>query len=219
MNAPIVEERRAAYARVESALFGVLPGVGSDPEIPWDREKAKGHKSRDRRFISTGNVKLDRIVANAGVRIRYGSELPGNVVLGTMERGEIVPNDPEVTWIEFPVRSSFHSAASYLRTVAHELVHWSHVEGVSPRPMTGRNEIESIFGMVPAGYAEEELVAEIGAALLLEAVGEDPDIRERASYINNWAEAIPEHSRRGALREAAKTAEAAVEALLRFAEI
>jgi antirestriction protein ArdC len=205
--------RRDSFARVESALREAIPRSRGEAAMPFDPDKA-GFEAEDRDFESTGNAKLDRIVARSGARVRFGAEA-GTVVSGSsgFTPGDLIPNDPDVTWIEMPNVDAFHAQYGYRATLAHELIHWTKVAGMVPRPMVGWTMFDRMFGHIPEGYPDEEIVAEIGAALLLDAVGEDPKPAERVSYIAGWLGKV-EGNKDEALARATTVAEQAVEALL-----
>lgn len=77
-----------------------------------------------------------------------------------------------------PDRGRFTDAGAYYHATFHELVHSTGVATRLDRDMTGE------FGT--ATYAREELVAEIGAAMLCARVGLVPPVDNSAAYIANW---------------------------------
>jgi antirestriction protein ArdC len=82
--------------------------------------------------------------------------------------------------IQLPYSNSFKDAESYYATLAHEVIHWTKHD----------TRLKRDFGRVvwgDAGYAKEELVAEIGAAFLCADLGITPDTRpDHAAYIAHW---------------------------------
>ncbi|MFZ1991214.1 MAG: zincin-like metallopeptidase domain-containing protein, partial [Alphaproteobacteria bacterium] len=85
-------------------------------------------------------------------------------------------------YVQLPPFESFRDAESYYATLLHELTHWTRHETRLNREF-GRER----WG--DAGYAAEELVAELGAAFLCADLGVTPEIREdHASYIATWLE-------------------------------
>src|SRR5262249_12895782 len=66
--------------------------------------------------------------------------------------------------IQLPVPDAFRDAESYAATKAHELTHWTSHSQRLARDLGGKR-----FG--DAGYAREELVAELGAAFLCADLG------------------------------------------------
>src|ERR1700747_712324 len=88
-----------------------------------------------------------------------------------------------------PPFESFRDAESYYSTLAHELTHWTKHPSRLARDF-GRKQ----WG--DEGYAQEELVAELGAAFLCAHLELASDAREEnASYIATWLEALKDDSR------------------------
>ncbi len=85
---------------------------------------------------------------------------------------------PATDSVRVPELGLFDSADSYYSTLFHELIHSTGHESRLKR-------IEpALFGTDP--YAREELVAEMGAAMLCGISGLQPRIEESASYISSW---------------------------------
>jgi len=86
--------------------------------------------------------------------------------------------------IHLPPFEAFKDKESYYATALHELTHWTRHETRLDRDF-GRQR----FG--DAGYAREELVAELGAAFLCADLGLTPEIRaDHADYIGHWLKVI-----------------------------
>lgn len=91
--------------------------------------------------------------------------------------------------IQLPPFEAFRDKESYYATALHELTHWTRHEKRLDRDF-GRQR----FG--DAGYAREELVAELGAAFLCSDIGITPEIREdHAAYVANWLQVLKEDKR------------------------
>lgn len=91
--------------------------------------------------------------------------------------------------IQMPPFEAFKDKESYYATVLHESCHWTKHESRLDRDL-GRQR----FG--DAGYAREELVAELGAAFLCADLGITPEIREdHADYIASWLNVLKEDKR------------------------
>ncbi len=104
--------------------------------------------------------------------------------------------------VQLPPRETFRDAESYYATILHELTHWTKHPTRLDRDF-GRKR----FG--DAGYATEELVAELGAAFLCADLGITPEVREdHAAYLASWLEALKADSK--AIFMAAARAERAV---------
>lgn len=95
----------------------------------------------------------------------------------------------EIDYVQMPSFESFRDAESYYATLAHEMTHWTKHSSRLARDL-GRKQ----WG--DEGYAQEELVAELGAAFLcahLELAIEPRE--ENASYIANWLEVLKDDRR------------------------
>lgn len=110
-------------------------------------------------------------------------------------------------FIQMPAFSAFPEALDYVRTVLHELTHW-----------TGHSErLDRQFGkrFGDEAYAREELVAELGAAYLCASLGLEPTL-QHASYINTWLDVLKRDDH--AIFRAASLASRAADYLLAFRE-
>lgn len=93
---------------------------------------------------------------------------------------------PSTDEIGMPDRASFHSAEDYYGTLFHEMVHSTGHKS--------RLNREGAFGEGLEGYSREELVAEMGAAMLRGRAGilTDDSTEQSASYIAGWKSRIAE---------------------------
>ncbi len=104
--------------------------------------------------------------------------------------------------VQMPPFESFRDRESYYATLAHEMTHWTRHPTRLDRDL-GRKR----FG--DAGYAMEELVAEIGAAFLCADLGLTLEPRaDHAAYIASWLQVLKQDTR--AIFSAAAHAERAV---------
>jgi antirestriction protein ArdC len=86
---------------------------------------------------------------------------------------------PTFDRVMMPPRDAFDVSTDYQATLAHELVHWTGHESRLAREYGKR------FG--DQAYAVEELVAELGAAMLCGAHGVQPSARnDHAAYLQHW---------------------------------
>ena len=107
--------------------------------------------------------------------------------------------------VHMPCIDFFGDTESYYATLLHELTHWTRHETRLNREF-GRKR----WG--DAGYATEELVAELGAAFLCADLGITPEVRDdHAAYIATWLEVL-RHDKR-AIFTAAAHAQRAVDYL------
>lgn len=117
----------------------------------------------------------DRFMNATGASIRHG--------------GNMAYYAPGPDAIQLPPFEAFKDKESYYATALHELTHWTKHERRLDRDF-GRQK----FG--DAGYAREELVAELGAAFLCAEIGITPEIRaDHADYIGHWLNVLKEDKR------------------------
>jgi antirestriction protein ArdC len=110
--------------------------------------------------------------------------------------------------IQLPPPEAFHDTESYEATKAHEAVHWTKAATRLNRDFGGTR-----FG--DAGYAREELTAELGAAFLCADLGITPEPREdHAAYLASWLRVLRADAR--AIFTAAAHAQRAVDYLHGF---
>lgn len=114
-----------------------------------------------------------KFVKNTGADIRHG--------------GNSACFIPSRDLIQMPNFEQFRDAENYYATLLHELTHWTH----------GTGRIDRDFGRKrwgDAGYAMEELVAEMGAAFLCAELGITAEL-QHASYIASWIKVLKEDKR------------------------
>lgn len=104
--------------------------------------------------------------------------------------------------IQLPPFEAFHDAHGYYTTRGHETVHWT----------SHKSRLDRSFGREKwgdAGYAREELVAELGAAFLAADLGLCLEPRpDHAAYLASWIKVLQNDKR--AIVQAAAHAERAV---------
>jgi antirestriction protein ArdC len=88
---------------------------------------------------------------------------------------------PSADYIQLPELDQFKSSADYYATSLHELSHWTGHESRLNRDFSGR------FGN--EAYAFEELVAELGSAMLCAHNKIDGQL-QHASYIASWLKVL-----------------------------
>lgn len=90
---------------------------------------------------------------------------------------------PDLDTITMPSRRAFTDAEAFYATLLHELVHWT-----GPKHRLGRDQSGRFGG---ENYAMEELVAEIGAAMLCGEIGLSKSPRaDHAHYLKSWLVAL-----------------------------
>ena len=111
----------------------------------------------------------------------------------------------EANAVRMPEPAQFHSAEAFAATLYHEVIHATGHTSRLSRKFGGR------FG--DADYAFEELIAELGSAMLCQARGIGSDQMEsHAAYIDNWRAILEANPK--AIFDAAKFAEAALNFLI-----
>lgn len=128
----------------------------------------------------------------------YFASIPATVSHG----GDKAYYMPSADRIQLPPFAAFHDVQSYYATRGHETVHWTN----------HKTRLDRSFGREKwgdAGYAREELVAELGAAFLAADLGIALEPRpDHASYIASWIKVLQNDTR--AIVQAAAHAERAV---------
>lgn len=120
---------------------------------------------------------------------------------------------PEEDIIRLPAKKQFTSLSGYLATKAHETIHSTGVYVRCNREAF--KKFGAKFGTMK--YSREELVAEIGSALLLSAFGLDTEETRKntAAYCQNWLQQLQNNPRW--IMTAAQLAEEAVEYIMQYA--
>lgn len=107
--------------------------------------------------------------------------------------------------VHMPAFERFLTTDDYLATLAHELCHWTGAKHRLDRPQA------NMFG-APA-YAQEELVAEIGAAFVCNSLGVAGEhIDNHAGYVQSWLKALRNDKRM--IFKAAAAAQSAADMVL-----
>jgi antirestriction protein ArdC len=135
------------------------------------------------------------------------------IVSGMPNRPPLVQSDrawymPSRDCVGMPARALFNSAEEYYSTLFHELTHST---GHASR--IGRQGIEQLNTFGSESYSKEELVAEIGAAMLCGVTGIAPaTLQNSAAYLKTWIERLRSDSK--LLVSAASAAQKAADYIL-----
>ena len=136
---------------------------------------------------------LDTTIAELGIDVRTANETPHY--------------SPTEDYISMPEFAKGTSALEWSSTLAHETVHWTGGASRLNRPSVAN------YGTDKQTRAYEELVAEIGSAMLLAAHGiEAPFRQDHAPYIKGWLKLLTDDP--DALGRAFKDAQGAINHLL-----
>jgi antirestriction protein ArdC len=125
--------------------------------------------------VSQRIAAADRFFAATGADIRHG--------------GTRAFYAEAADYVQMPPFESFCDAESHAATLAHELIHWT-----KHTTRLGRDMGRVKWG--DAGYAREELVAELGSAFLCADLGITPEIRDdHAAYLASWLTVLKNDTR------------------------
>lgn len=140
---------------------------------------------------------------NSSERIESVEQFFASLGANVDERaGDMAAYSPSSDRIIMPLFSDFYDAAGYYATLAHEHIHWTGAKSRLDRDLTGR------FG--DDSYAAEELVAELGAAMLCGILGiEDQPREDHSLYLRHWVRILRDDHKK--LWTAASLATKAVE--------
>ena len=98
---------------------------------------------------------------------------------------------PSTNTVGIPPIDTFHGSAEYYSTLFHELAHST---GHASR--VGREGIETLNSFGSESYSKEELVAELGAAMLCGVTGIGKSTLENsAAYIATWIKRLKDDSK------------------------
>jgi antirestriction protein ArdC len=98
---------------------------------------------------------------------------------------------PSIDAVRMPARSAFDSAETYYSTLFHELTH-----STGHPSRVGREGIMEHNPFGSEDYSKEELVAEMGAAMLCGIAGiESQTLGNSASYLQSWISRLKSDSR------------------------
>jgi len=184
-NAQGKEEKKKIFFLRQTPVFNVAQCDDvklPKKEQPPEKKKAQKH--------STLAAAAKRFMKDAGATVKHG--------------GSRAYYRPSTDHIQMPPMDTFKHGKGYASTAYHELVHWTGHEDRCKREMKG------MFG--DQSYAFEELVAEIGSAMLCHARGVSSEVPNHASYIKSWIKKL--ESDESYIFKASKLSEAAINFLL-----
>lgn len=146
--------------------------------------------------LVTRHKEVDLFVANSGAEIRHGGA-----------RAYYAQNkDGTTSYIQIPKTNRFTDSDTgtatqhYYATLLHELTHWT------KHPLRLNRKFD--FKPAKLNYAQEELVAELGASFLSATLKIEQQPREdHAQYIASWLELL-KNDKKAIFRAAAKAQEA-----------
>jgi antirestriction protein ArdC len=93
---------------------------------------------------------------------------------------------PATDTVSMPAKTAFSNPEDYYSTLFHELIH-----STGHQSRVGRDGIQRVESFGSESYSREELVAELGAALLCGVTGIIPaTLTNSASYLKSWIEVL-----------------------------
>ena len=113
------------------------------------------------------------------------------IVCGMPNRPNVKASDrawyrPSTDEVGIPDKSTFHSSEGFYSTLFHELTH-----STAHPTRVGRPEVMESQNFGSANYSREELIAEMGSAMLCGVAGiSPPTIENSASYLRSWISAL-----------------------------
>lgn len=114
---------------------------------------------------------------------------------------------PTFDYVNMPFKELFKGTTEYYQVLAHEVIHSTgHPNRLNRATLTAPN-------MDRESYSMEELVAELGACMLLSQAGIEPKMDNSASYIQGWAKVLKGDV--SFIMKASKAAEQAVKYILK----
>jgi antirestriction protein ArdC len=161
-----------------------------------EREDSQGNMRKSRpvmlRYYSVFNVEqCEGIKSPEPIRSFAPIEECERLVAGmpmapTIDQESRACYRPSTDTVGMPSKTAFSSIEGYYSTLFHELTHST---GHSKR--VGRPGIETLNEFGSESYSKEELIAEMGAAMLCGMVGISPaTIDNSASYLRSWIDAL-----------------------------
>lgn len=115
-----------------------------------------------------------------------------------------------------PERGFFDSEDGYYSMLFHELAHSTgHASRLARKSLLENKGIEAAGDTARMTYAEEELVAEMGASFLAAHAGIGPDnISNSAAYLQSWIDALKSKDAKSWIIRAASQAQKAANYIL-----
>ena len=133
-----------------------------------------------------------------------------------MQEGSAIPcYRPRTDSVHMPERRFFTSEEAYFSTLFHELSHSTGHESRLARASLLENKGIDVEGEARKTYAEEELVAEMGASFLSAHAGIiEAELENSAAYLQGWIDALKSKDAKGWIIRAASHAQKAADFIL-----
>lgn len=123
---------------------------------------------------------------------------------------------PKTDSVHMPERGFFDSEEAYYSTLFHELAHSTgHVSRLARKSLLENKGIDAAGGTARKVYAEEELVAEMGASFLNAHAGiMEDELSNSAAYLQSWIDALKGKDAKSWIVRAASQAQKAANYIL-----
>ena len=135
----------------------------------------------------------------------------------TIHEGAAVPcYRPSTDSVHMPERGYFSSEEAYYSTLFHELSHGTgHASRLARKSLLENKGIDAAGDTARKTYAEEELVAEMGASFLCAHAGiMAGEFENSAAYLQGWIDALKSKDAKGWIIRAASQAQKAADYIL-----
>lgn len=121
----------------------------------------------------------------------FDSYIKREGIVMTHDDGESYYN-PAKDLINLPLMNRFYKVAEYYSTAFHEAVH-----STGAKTRLDRDGVTNLSFFGSDDYSKEELIAEIGASMLVHKVGLETEssFRNNAAYIENWLSVLKNDKR------------------------
>lgn len=134
-----------------------------------------------------------------------------------IRKGSAIPCYRQATdCVHMPEPRFFESEEAYYSTLFHELTHSTgHADRLARKSLLENKGIDASDDTARKIYAEEELVAEMGAAFLNSFAGiSESELENSASYLQSWIDALKSKDAKGWVIRAASQAQKAADYIL-----
>jgi antirestriction protein ArdC len=134
-----------------------------------------------------------------------------------MREGSAIPcYQPNTDSVHMPERCFFTSEEAYFSTLFHELTHSTgHQSRLARQSLLENKGMDATAGEARKVYAEEELVAEMGASFLSAHAGFiEAELENSAAYLQGWIDALKSKDAKGWIIRAASQAQKAADYIL-----
>lgn len=208
------------YKQAKALGGNVRKGEKGTPVVLWKPVEKKTDDEKTETFMLLRYFTVFNVAQMEGIEIpaKYLVKKDPVPVLDGIKEALAYENGPKVQHLQqdrafytpatdtitLPLLEQFTSPQAYASTALHEVVHSTGHKDRLDRDIMNR------FGC--EGYAQEELVAEIGAAMLATRLGIKVEYEQTASYLTGWLSAL--QGDRKMLVQAAQQAQKATDRVL-----